>query len=96
MEKITNEMLIECLQFIESLGGEVSRYSFDRYVTTKISLEESFNIVPKKLIDEGFIELGRQEKEVKISLTDLGREKVSSSIFSKEASVQSLDLNDQD
>lgn len=76
MEEITNEMIVKCLQFIQDTGGEVSRYSFDRYITRNIRIKESFNIVPKKLVDEGFINITREEKGIKITLTPLGVDKI--------------------
>ncbi|MBL6449088.1 hypothetical protein JMN32_22445 [Fulvivirga sp. 29W222] len=79
MKEITNEMLLKCLQFIQDNGGEVSRYSFDKYITRNILVKESFNIVPKKLVEEGFINIVRDGKEVKITLTQLGIDKVGNS-----------------
>ncbi len=76
MENITNEIIVKCLQFIKDAGGGISRYSFDRYITKNIPIPESFNVVPKKLIDEGFISLSRGEKEIKITLTPLGIERI--------------------
>ena len=36
MEEITNDMIDSCLLFLQEQGGEVSRYSFDRFVTKNI------------------------------------------------------------
>lgn len=79
MEEITNEMILNCLRFIQGIGGEVSRYSFDRYITKNIRVKESFNVVPKKLLDEGFISIFRDGKETKVVLTQSGTDKITSS-----------------
>ena len=79
MKEFTNEILYKCLQFIHDNGGEVSRYSFDKYITRNILVRESFNIIPKKLVDEGLINIARNDKEIKITLTQLGMEKISNS-----------------
>ena len=63
MEEVTNEMLVGCLRFIQESGGEVSRYSFDRYVTKNIRIRESFNLVPRKLVEEGLIDINRIGKK---------------------------------
>lgn len=76
MEEVTNEMIINCLEFIQDAGGEVSRYSLDLYITRNIGITESFNIVPKKLVDEGFIDIMREEKGIKTILTPIGVDKI--------------------
>lgn len=77
MEEITNDMIDSCLLFLKKQGGEVSRYSFDRFVTKNIKIKESFNLMPKRLLEEGFISINRDGKEIKITLTSVGSKKLS-------------------
>lgn len=77
MEEITNDMIKSCLHFIHDQGGVISRYSFDRFVTKNIRIKESFNLVPKKLLEEELISIHRDEKEIKITLTPQGIKKLS-------------------
>lgn len=77
MEEITNDMIDSCLLFLQEQGGEVSRYSFDRFVTKNIKIEESFNLMPRRLLKEGFISINRDGKEIKITLTSVGSKKLS-------------------
>ena len=72
MEEITNEMIINCLQFIQEEGGGVTRYSFDRYVIRNVKVRESFNLVPKRLLEEELISILKSDKETMIVLTDMG------------------------
>jgi hypothetical protein len=75
-EKITNEMIMNCLKFIQRLGGEVSRYAFDHYITRNIMVIESFNIVPKILLDKDLIDIKKDGGETKVVLTKLGIDKI--------------------
>ena len=77
MEEITNDMIETCLQFIQEQGGEISRYSFDRFVTKNIRIKESFNLVPKKLLEEELIIIRRNDKGIKIIITPAGIKKLS-------------------
>jgi hypothetical protein len=77
MEEITNDMIETCLQFIQEQGGEISRYSFDRFVTKNIRIKESFNLVPKKLLEEELILIRRDDREIKIIITPTGIKKLS-------------------
>lgn len=77
MEEITNDMIDSCLLFLQEQGGEVSRYSFDRFVTKNIKIKESFNLIPRKLLEEGLISISRDGKEIKVVLTSVGIDKLS-------------------
>jgi hypothetical protein len=80
MEELTDKMILQCLRFIHGTGGQVSRYTFDRYVTKNIRIKESFNIVPNKLLGEGLISILRERNEVKIVLIQSGIEKITHSV----------------
>ncbi|MTI41585.1 hypothetical protein [Fulvivirga lutimaris] len=71
-EKVTNDIIKRCLLFIHEQGGEVSRYSFDRFITKNIRINESFNLIPMKLDEEGLISITRQGQEIRIILTSAG------------------------
>lgn len=77
MEEITNDMIKSCLHFIHDQGGVISRYSFDKFVIKNIRIKESFNLVPKKLLEEELISIRRDGKEIKITLTPQGSRKIS-------------------
>jgi len=76
MENVTNEMIVDCLRFIQRAGGEVSRYLFDQYVTGHIHVKESFNVLPTMLLDDGLIEIHRAEGKTSITITPLGIERL--------------------
>ena len=79
MDNITDEMIIDCLKFIQEKGGEVSRYVFDNHITINIRINESFNIIPQRLLDDGLITMRREGNSIKIAITPLGIEKLSMS-----------------
>jgi hypothetical protein len=80
MKKITDAMIVSCLWFIKEQGGAISRYSFDRFVTKKIRINESFNLVPKELLKEELISFSREGKETRVMLTSAGIDKLSSEL----------------
>lgn len=76
MAQVTQQMVDESLMYIKGLGGKVSRYDFDKYITNNIKIEQSFNSVPQKLIEEKLIEIIRLEGSHQINLTELGNNRV--------------------
>ena len=76
MEKITNDMIDNCLFFLKEHKGHVSRYSFDSFVTKNIKISESFNIMPRKLLREGLISVEREGNETWVTLTSKGINKL--------------------
>ena len=69
-------MLLEALIFLRGSGGCTSRYSFDRYVTINILVSQSFSVIPKRLLEDGLIEIFREDDDVKIKITERGNQKI--------------------
>ncbi|QZT37642.1 hypothetical protein K5X82_01820 [Halosquirtibacter xylanolyticus] len=76
MTKITDNMIQSCLLFLHKHKGEVSRYSFDKFITLKININESFNLIPIKLLEDGLISINHDDEETKIRISTLGIKKL--------------------
>ena len=72
MDKIDEDIVFKTLSFIKQSDNHISRYKFDKYITTSFLIEESFNAIPKFLLENKFIEIIRVENDFNISLTKEG------------------------
>lgn len=76
MKIINDEILVDCLKFIQKNGGKVSRYSFDKYITKNFEINEGFNLIPKQLIEENLIEIKKRSDLTIISINEKGIVKI--------------------
>lgn len=72
MNTIDNTIIDEVLLFLKGCSGKSPRYNFDQYITINIRVEQSFNIVPKQLLDEGLIVIKKEKSGTFIELTEKG------------------------
>ena len=76
MTRINDEILVDCLKFIQNNGGKVSRYSFDKYITLNFKINEGFNLIPKQLIEKDLIEIKNESDLTLISINNKGIQKI--------------------
>lgn len=67
----------EALIFIKNVGGEATRYAFDKFITINIRIDQSFNVVPRYLLEKGLIEVVHSDDGMKIKLTKEGASVIS-------------------
>ena len=72
MDKMDEDIVFKTLSFIKQSDNHISRYKFDKYITTSFLIEESFNAIPKFLIENKFIEIVKVGNDFNVSLTKEG------------------------
>jgi hypothetical protein len=72
MKIINDEILVDCLKFLQNNGGKVSRYSFDKYITKNFKINEGFNLIPKQLIKDDLVEIIKESDLTIVSISEKG------------------------
>ncbi len=72
--EINKKFILDILLFVKKHNGRVSRYLFDKYLISSyfFEVEESFNTIPRVLLEKEFIVLECVTSNIFIILTPLG------------------------
>lgn len=72
MSAFDQTIINEVLLFLKGWGGKSPRYNFDQFITVNIIVENSFNVVPLQLLEDGLIKIIKEESDTFIELTEKG------------------------